>query len=94
MDEQETESRQSLPLRALDYEPPPRPRKRDFSILLGAGAGFFISLGVGVATFGVMMAVGKVRDEFAGAVGFGFASMSFGLSLAGLFWLVRYKDRS
>jgi hypothetical protein len=80
------------PLRALDYEPPPRPRRRDPSVWLGIASAFFVSLGTGFAVFGLMMAANRIHDEIAAATGFGFGSFVFGLMLGGLYWLRRGRE--
>ena len=78
---------QTQPLQALEYEPPRPRRRRDMSIWLAIAAAFFMSVGVGFAIFGFMVSTRRVHDEVAAATGFGCASFTFGLCLAGLYWL-------
>jgi hypothetical protein len=81
----------ATPLSALEYATPlPAGARRSHRDLwLAIPAALFISGGVGVSLFGVLMATG-LRDDIAGPIGGGAGCITFGGCLLGLMvWLRR-----
>ena len=68
----------SQPIRTLDYAPPEPSRKSRTAMFIAGG--FFVAFGVGWLIFGILMANG-MRDDYAGPIAIGGASVVFGVSL-------------
>lgn len=85
----------AIPLATLDYAPPP-PRGTSLrDMVWGIMVSVFLANGVGWSVFGLLMMIGY-RDDHAGPVAIGLASVTLGLSLAVMRFLVqppRHRSR-
>lgn len=83
-----TEPQPVAPFATLDYAPPPpaKPARRD--TIWGVFISLFLANGVGWVAFGFFMMMGY-RDDYAGPVAFGMASIALAAGLAGTWHVSR-----
>ena len=73
----------------LDYAPPMRRPGRTRDLWLGIVISLFMSVGVGCLSFGLLIAVGRIRDDEAGIAAVGAALIVAALCLTGLVFFLR-----
>lgn len=79
----------TLPVETLEYGRPERSAGRTRDLVLGLLVSLFLSVGVGCVTFGLIIVMGRIRDEQAAIGAVGAALITAAFCLIGLMIFLR-----